>query len=166
MRAANIRESGVNLTQSAYELLRADILSCRLPPGSKLKIQETVHPLRGRPRRHREALSRLTSEGLVIAEPQRGFKAAPISPEDLTDLTKVRIEIDSLCLRKAIENGDVAWESRLVAAFHRLSRTPERVAGDPTRSSEEWAEAHAGFHTALVERLRQPVADAAAQPAL
>jgi DNA-binding GntR family transcriptional regulator len=151
MRAANTRESGVNLTQSAYELLRADILSCRLPPGSKLKIQELCTRYAVGLGAIREALSRLTSEGLVIAEPQRGFKAAPISPEDLTDLTKVRIEIDSLCLRKAIENGDVAWESRLVAAFHRLSRTPERVAGDPTRSSEEWADAHAGFHTALVE---------------
>jgi DNA-binding GntR family transcriptional regulator len=156
MRTANTRESGVNLTQSAYELLRADILSCRLLPGSKLKIQELCTRYAVGLGAIREALSRLTSEGLVTAEPQRGFKAAPISPEDLTDLTKVRIEIDSLCLRKAIENGDVAWESRLVAAFHRLSRTPERVAGDPTQSSEEWADAHAGFHTALVDGCDSP----------
>ncbi|HVY99770.1 MAG TPA: FCD domain-containing protein [Dongiaceae bacterium] len=156
MRAANSRESGVNLTQSAYEQLRADILSCRLPPGSKLKIQELCARYAVSLGAIREALSRLTSEGLVTAEPQRGFKAAPISPEDLTDLTKVRIEIDSLCLRKAIELGDVGWESRLVAAFHRLSRTPERAAGDPNRSSEEWAEAHAAFHTALVEGCGSP----------
>ncbi|HVT51884.1 MAG TPA: FCD domain-containing protein [Dongiaceae bacterium] len=156
MRAANPKESGVNLTQSAYEQLRADILSCRLLPGSKLKIQELCTRYAVSLGAIREALSRLTSEGLVTAEPQRGFKAAPISPEDLTDLTKVRIEIDSLCLRKAIENGDVDWESRLVAAFHRMSRTPERAAGDPTRSSEDWAEAHAAFHTALVEGCGSP----------
>lgn len=156
MRAANGKESGVNLTQSAYEQLRADILSCRLLPGSKLKIQELCTRYAVSLGAIREALSRLTSEGLVTAEPQRGFKAAPISPADLTDLTKVRIEIDSLCLRKAIETGDVAWESHLVAAFHRMSRTPERVAGDPTRSSEEWAEAHAAFHTALVEGCGSP----------
>jgi DNA-binding GntR family transcriptional regulator len=156
MRAASPKESGVNLTQSAYEQLRADILSCRLLPGSKLKIQELCTRYAVSLGAIREALSRLTSEGLVTAEPQRGFKAAPISPEDLTDLTKVRIEIDSLCLRKAIEIGDVDWESRLVAAFHRMSRTPERAAGDPTRSSEEWAEAHAAFHTALVEGCGSP----------
>jgi DNA-binding GntR family transcriptional regulator len=156
MRAAVTRDGGVNLTQSAYERLRADILSCRVAPGSKLKIQDLCT-------RHavslgaiREALSRLTSEGLVIAEPQRGFRAAPISPADLKDLTRVRIEIDSLCLRKAVELGDVDWEARLVAAFHRLSRTPERAAGDPTRSSEEWAEAHSAFHTALVEGCGSP----------
>jgi DNA-binding GntR family transcriptional regulator len=156
MRAANGKESGVNLTQSAYEQLRADILSCRLLPGSKLKIQELCTRYAVSLGAIREALSRLTSEGLVTAEPQRGFKAAPISPEDLTDLTNVRIEIDSLCLRKAIEHGDVDWESRLVAAFHRMSRTPERASGDPTRSSEEWAEAHAAFHTALVEGCGSP----------
>jgi DNA-binding GntR family transcriptional regulator len=155
MRAATPRQS-VNLTQSAYEQLRADILSCRLAPGTKLKIQELCTRYAVSLGAIREALSRLTSEGLVTAEPQRGFKAAPISPEDLTDLTKVRIEIDSLCLRKAVENGDVDWESRLVAAFHRMSRTPERAAGDPTRSSEEWAEAHAAFHTALVDGCGSP----------
>jgi len=156
MRAAKSKESGVNLTQSAYEQLRADILSCRLLPGSKLKIQELCTRYAVSLGAIREALSRLTSEGLVTAEPQRGFKAAPISSEDLTDLTKVRIEIDSLCLRKAIEHGDVDWESHLVAAFHRMSRTPERAAGDPARSSEEWAEAHAAFHTALVEGCGSP----------
>ena len=155
MRVATQRES-VNLTQSAYEQLRADLLACRLLPGSKLKIQELCTRYEVSLGAIREALSRLTSEGLVIAEPQRGFKAAPISSEDLTDLTKVRIEIDSLCLQKAIDNGDVEWEARLVAAFHRLSRTPERAAGDPTRSSEEWAEAPAGFHTALVEGCGSP----------
>jgi len=156
MRAANSRDAGVNLTQSAYEQVRSDILSCRLLPGSKLKIQELCTRCAVSLGAIREALSRLTSEGLVVAKPQRGFRAAPISPQDLSDLTKVRIEIDSLCLRKAIEHGGVDWESRLVAAFHRLSRTPERAAGDPTRSSEEWATAHAEFHTALVEGCGSP----------
>jgi DNA-binding GntR family transcriptional regulator len=156
MRPATTRESGVNLTQGAYEQLRADILSCRVAPGSKLKIQDLCTRHQVSLGAIREALSRLTSDGLVIAEPQRGFRAAPISPADLKDLTAVRIEIDSLCLRKAVELGDVDWESGLVAAFHRLSRTPERVADDPTRSSEEWADAHSAFHTALVEGCDSP----------
>jgi len=156
MRRMTVRDSSVNLTQSAYEQLRADLLACRILPGSRLKIQDLCTRLSVSLGAIREALSRLTSEGLVIAEPQRGFRAAPISPEDLKDLTRVRIEIDSLCLRLAVEQGDVAWESRLVAAFHRLSRTPERAAGDPTRSSDDWAEAHAGFHTALVEGCGSP----------
>ena len=68
----------------------------------------------------------------------------------------MRIEIEALCLRRAIELGDVDWEARLVAAFHRLSRTPERAPNDPVRSNDEWAAAHAAFHLALVEGCGSP----------
>ena len=150
------RDNSLNLTQGAYEDLRADLLSCRILPGSRLKIQELCARLSVSLGAIREALSRLTSEGLVVAEPQRGFRAAPISPEDLSDLTRVRIEIEALCLRRAIALGDVDWEARLVAAFHRLSRTPERAPSDPVRSNDEWAAAHAAFHLALVEGCGSP----------
>jgi DNA-binding GntR family transcriptional regulator len=150
------RDSAVNLTQGAYEQLRADLLSCRILPGSRLKIQELCSRLSVSLGAIREALSRLTSEGLVVAEPQRGFRAAPISQADLQDLTQVRNEIESLCLRREIEVVNVDWEAKLVAACHRLSRTPERAAADPVRSSDEWAEAHAGFHRALAEGCDSP----------
>jgi len=145
-----VRASSQNLTQGAYEALRADLLACRIAPGSRLKIQDLCAQHSVSLGAIREALSRLTSDGLVVAEPQRGFRVAPISRADLEDLTMVRIEVESLCLRRAIAVGTVDWEARLVAAFHRLSRTPERVAVDPMRAADDWAEAHAGFHTALV----------------
>ena len=151
-----VRPAAVNLTQGAYEALRADLLSCRIPPDSRLKVQELCERLSVSLGALREALSRLTSEGLVIAEPQRGVRAAPISAEDLKDLTGVRIQIESLCLRRAIEVGDVRWESRLVAALHELSRTPEHTPDDPTHSSDEWAAAHAAFHRALVDGCDSP----------
>ena len=146
-----VREAGPNLTQGAYEALRADLLACRIAPGSRLKIQDLCRQHAVSLGAIREALSRLTSEGLVVAEPQRGFRAAPISLADLKDLTMARIEVEALCLRRAIAVGTVDWEARLVAAYHRLSRTPERAAGDPMRADDDWAEAHAGFHTALVD---------------
>ena len=50
----------------------------------------------------REALSRLWAEGLVVAEPQRGFHVSPVSLEHLTDLTLTRMEIEGLCLSRSI----------------------------------------------------------------
>jgi len=150
------RDAAQNLTQGAYEGLRADLLACRIAPGSKLKIQDLCARFSVSLGAVREALSRLTSEGLVISEPQRGFRAAPISAADLKDLTMVRIEVESLCLRRAIAVGTVEWEARLVAAFHRLSRMPERDASDPARAADDWAEAHASFHAALVEGADSP----------
>lgn len=139
-----------SLTHDAYERLRADLLACRLEPGTRLRINDLCQALSVSLSAVREALSRLTSEGLVVAEPQRGFHVAPVSAAELQDLTGVRAEIEGLCLERAIAAGDVSWEAQLVAAFHRLSRTPEREASDPERMSEAWSAAHGAFHAALV----------------
>src|SRR5271170_5734115 len=116
--------TAASLTQRAYDLLREALLDCRFEPGEPLRIGELCKRLDASQGAVREALSRLTSEGLVEARPQRGFRVTPISAADLRDLTAARIEIEELCLRHAIEAGDVHWEARMVAAFHQLSRTP------------------------------------------
>ena len=148
--------AGSSRTQDAYERLRADLLACRLRPGARLRINELCQTLSVSLSAVREALSRLTSEGLVVAEPQRGFRAAPISAEELRDLTGVRTQIEGMCLERAIAVGDVGWESQLVAAFHRLSRTPEREPEDLARMNEAWAAAHAAYHAALAGACDSP----------
>lgn len=145
-----------SLTQGAYERLRADLLACRLQPGVRLKINELSQSLSVSLSAVREALSRLTSEELVVAEPQRGFRVAPISVAELRDLTNVRAQIEGLCLERATLNGDVEWEAALLAAFHRLSRVPERQPEDPERMNEEWSVLHAAFHEALVAGCDSP----------
>ncbi len=100
----------------------------------------------------REALSRLSAETLVVAEPQRGFRVAPINAEDVSDLTDVRVDIEMKCLRQAIKNGDLAWEEEIVAANHALGRTPYQT----HEISDEWSAVHARFHVALVAACNSP----------
>lgn len=127
-----------NLTGTAYTTLRGDLLACRLRPDEKLNIAALAAQLGVSLGAVREALSRLTSEGLVTAEPNRGFRVAGVSEAELLDLTSTRIELESACLRRAIRAGGVEWEAGIVAAHHRLSRTPERIADDEARVSEDW----------------------------
>lgn len=136
-------------TQDVYERLRAELLNGHSKPAARLKINDLCRAHGVSLSAVREALSRLTSEGLVIAEPQRGFSVAPVSANELTDLTQVRMQIECLCLERAIAVGDVDWEAQIVAAFHHLSRTPERDASDPERMSDARSAAHAAFHDAL-----------------
>ena len=154
--AAASSSSHSSLTQAAYARLRADLLACRLRPGARLKIAELCTALSVSLSAVREALARLTSEGLVVAEPQRGFRVAPISAEELRDITEVRGEIEGMCLERAIAAGDLGWESDLLAAFHRLSRTQERPPEDPQRLSEAWSVAHGAYHKALVAACDSP----------
>jgi DNA-binding GntR family transcriptional regulator len=154
---ANSRSPGVTLATAAYERLRADLLSCRLPPGEPIKIADTAAAFGTNPIAVREALSKLTSEGLVTTEAQKGFRAAPISIAALCDLTQVRIEIEGLCLRRSIATGGVDWESGIVATLHRLLRTDLVAADDVQRNSENWALHHGRYHEALVAACDSPI---------
>lgn len=134
----------------AYAQIRADILSCRHMPGSKLNIAALANDLEVSLGAVREALSMLQSEALVISEPQRGYTVSPVSPKELSDITEARIAIESLCLRASIERGDLAWETRIVGNWHRLSRLSQTEEGKDEHLSDTWARAHADFHSGLV----------------
>jgi DNA-binding GntR family transcriptional regulator len=148
--------AGSTLTEDVYQRLRGDLLACRLLPGQKLKIEEVCERLGAGSSAVREALSRLAADGFVIVEPQRGFRVTPISFAELHDLTNIRCHIESLCLRDAIEHGDLDWESGVIAALHRMSRTPERAPDDPKRYNDAFGVVHTAFHQALVAACTSP----------
>jgi DNA-binding GntR family transcriptional regulator len=145
----SIPANAASLTQRAYDMLREALLNCRFEPGDPLRIGELCKRLEASQGAVREALSRLTSEGLVEARPQRGFRVTPISAADLQDLTTARIEIEELCVRHAIIAGDVRWEARLIAAFHQLSRTPPLEPGS-RRYDRRFVALHQSFFDVLV----------------
>ncbi|MGP8119233.1 MAG: GntR family transcriptional regulator [Xanthobacteraceae bacterium] len=149
--SASSRPTMSNKTQSdrMFEKLRAEILACRLLPGSKLRINDIAETSEVSLGAVREALSRLGADGLVIAESQKGYRVAPLSVEDLRDLTEARVEIERIALSRSIALGDLDWETNLVAAWHRLSRISEAGEGDP-HLADQWALAHGAFHEALV----------------
>ncbi|TCQ99066.1 GntR family transcriptional regulator [Neorhizobium sp. JUb45] len=144
------------LTEMTYRKLHAHMMGPQVKPDGKLKIAELAQLLSVSPSVVREALSRLVSEGLVVAEPQRGFRVAPFEASDINYLFEARIEIERLCLTDAIEHADLAWEGRLVAALHELGRTPEERGQRGQDVSEAWLKAHAHFHSVLVSACRNP----------
>jgi DNA-binding GntR family transcriptional regulator len=104
----------------------------------------------------REALMRLEAEGLVELEQNKGFKVSDVSHENLLDLMRTRIEIESIALRWSLEKGSVDWEANLLGAFHRLSRQAKIDPVNPDAISAAWSEAHADFHAALVSACGSP----------
>ncbi len=137
-------------TEAVYERLRDDILSGRLPPGSRLRFTDLAERYGASMGVTREALSRLSEQGLVTSEPQLGFRVIPLSAVDLLDLTEARCQVEGLALAQSVENGTLDWESNLLAAHHALARTPQRASGESTLLSQSWTLAHERFHAALI----------------
>ncbi len=147
---SNSPESNTPRSQAsaAYARLREDILSGRLKPGEKLKINDLASLLQVSPGAIREALSRLVPEQLVISRDQKGFIVTPLSVEDLEDLTDMRCEVETIALRRSVARGDVAWESLVLATAHRLRKTP--MLNEDETLNPEWVERHQAFHAALI----------------
>ena len=145
-----------NNTGKAYRSIRGQILACRLLPGEKLVISDLCAQIGVSLGAVREALARLTSEGLATLEPNKGYRVTAITLDELVDLTSVRILIESQCIRNAIVAGDLSWEGRIVSALYELSRIPLQDIDDPGRINEEWTRAHYRFHEALVAACDSP----------
>lgn len=140
----------VTVSEQAFLSLRRDVLQGEHPPGAKLKLEllQVQYGFSSSPLR--EALNRLAQEGLVRADERRGFRVAPISVEDMADITRMRLMIDLPALRDAIAQGDDAWEADLVASFHRLERLEARLTQGPVILDAEWVQRHREFHRALL----------------
>ena len=136
-------------TTQLLPLLRAEIISGRLAPGERLVLSTLAESFDAGQTPLREALLRMASEGLVVLEDQRGFTVAPVSREELIDLTSARAELDALALRWSIEHGDDHWEAALLGAFHRLQKS-SKTAPESRSIESEWQERHTAFHAALV----------------
>lgn len=140
--------TGPTLSDRLYGSLRESIVLGRLKPGEKLMMSEIAAREGVSFNVVREALNRLTGEKLVHSAPQLGFSVASMTVPELRDLLDVRIEIESVGVRWSVDRADIEWQSDLVAAYHRLSKTHALEPG-LAGVTDEWQRAHLQFHRAM-----------------
>ena len=144
-----LRPAGT-LASSVYQQLRSDILKGRFEPGSKLRLQHLGKQYQVGNSPLREALNRLSSNGLVTREENKGFRVSTASVKELEELIKTRCMVEPTALRESIEFGDAAWEERVVIAFHHLNRLEEGKDLSVQHRTREWEVAHREYHIALL----------------
>ncbi len=140
------------LTDQAYQRLREDIVHSKFEPGKKLGIEFLKRTYEVGATPLREALYRLSADGFVQVQGQRGFRVAEMSMEELADITNLRVVLEGMALTQSIENSDDNWESRVVAAFHHLTKAENQT--DP--DIQEWETRNREFHLALVSCCHAP----------
>jgi DNA-binding GntR family transcriptional regulator len=148
--------SGSTRTEEVFDELRAELLDLNgaYQPGGRLKLAELTQRFGVSISVVREALTRFAEQGLLVATPQRGYSVRELSVADLADLTRVRVQVESLAFGQAVRTGDVAWETSVVATHHTLERTPTMLSGGTF--NESWSVAHRAFHQALLAGCGSP----------
>ena len=151
MKSAPNKVATANTSASlAYQRLRSDIILGVLAPETRLRVTEMAARYDCGAIPVREALNRLAAEELVIHSEQRGFAVAPISNEDLEDLTRTRSWLAEVAMREAVQHGDAAWEERVLVSYHRLSKVPRYLSLQPPTPNPAYDRPHREFHAALL----------------
>ena len=137
-------------TQRAYLELREAIITGRIPPGERLKVEALKEALSTGASPVREALSLLVSDQLVERLDQRGFRVANTSEAQFQEILGLRCQLEVMALRESVEIGGDEWEEELVLSHHRMTKAE--------RDEPESFEArHKDFHMALLAASSSPI---------
>ena len=135
------------LTEQTYNRLRHAIIEGQLAPGSKLRIEHLRQQYGVGAGTLREAVTRLVSDALVTAESQRGFRVTPIAIEDLEELTRLRVLIETEGLRQSMRYGGEAWRQALHASYAALNAVDYPIRAE---QRPQWEALNVRFHEALL----------------
>lgn len=122
-----------SLVDQVYELLRALIVDLSLPPESALVEQEVANGLNVSKTPVREAIIRLSREGLVKVVPKSGSYVTAISLDRYLEACFVRIQLEVGCAKRlALKGVGLADQVKLKA----LLREQEVAIEDDVRFFE------------------------------
>lgn len=134
--------------QIQHALMR-DIIEGKYACGEKLSMDALKSDFGAAYSVLREALMSLASCGLVEREQQCGFRVTPLSLAELHDLYGLRCQLEIWALQLAIENGDLQWESEVLATWHVyekfLKRTTKQI------DIKQWMQYHDDLRFVLIK---------------
>ena len=142
-------EKAETVSDDGYRRIRTDIIFGKLRPEHKLRLEAMREDYGVSVTTLREILSRLSADGLVLAEGRRGFEVAPVSAQDLKGLAELRLVLESHAMEQSFACGDMEWEGRVVSAHHKLAAT-ERAMSTKEANHPLWKRYDGEFHQALI----------------
>lgn len=146
-----------SLTESVYAMLRKEILTCALAPGTEISEAELAVRFKVSKTPVREALANLRAEGLVRSFPRRGYQVVPVTFGDMNELFDLRTILEAGAAElacKRITEPEIENLRKLADIVYDQSEPP---------SLENFIKANRDFHFAIArasgnERLFQLLA--------
>jgi len=135
-----------SLSDRAYRELKSLILDNKLQVGAHFLEQEVAELLNMSRTPSREALLRLSNEGLIEIRSRHGMRVKPISIQDMKEIYEILTSLEATAASLAAQIGlDESQIANLRQAVDDMERS---LAKDQL---EAWAEADERFHRLLVE---------------
>jgi DNA-binding GntR family transcriptional regulator len=136
-----------SITGQIARALAHRIVTGVLAPGVPIRQDHVAEEFRASHVPVREAFRKLEAQGLVVSEPRRGVRVAPLNPATVMEVTEIRAALEVLALRHAVPK---MTEADMIAADAAQSE------GEVSSDISVWEAANRRFHRALVAPCAMP----------
>lgn len=141
-----------NLGSDVYRILRDRILKRELHAGEKLSDLQLSTELGVSRTPIREALHQLVQDGVVVAEPNRGFFVATFSRTDLEEIFDLRFALESFAMRRAAKQDRTEDYHKLLEEIDHVTDLISGATNDRESeiATEAFLSADRNFHSWIV----------------
>ena len=149
----NNRIAAVDVTtvqERVYRELRGALQQGRLMSGQSMTVRALATAVGTSEMPVREALRRLIAEGALVQAPNRSFQVIPMTQERLAELTRVRVALESMAGRLAVDYADAT----LIKTLSRFN-DEMRAAIEPG-NADDVLRANQEFHFAVYRAANSP----------
>ena len=115
-----------NVPRQIYHILRARILSTELPPGSSINERYLAEVLGVSRTPIREAIRKLSNDGLISIVPNVGTSVASFDPLRVLEFCRIRTGIECMAIEAAIQNFGLAEDRKLAQLIDDQDKTIDR----------------------------------------
>lgn len=139
-------------SENPYESLRQGLIYGRWKSGERLIPLHLKAELNCTSSALREAMLRLTGEGLVVSEKNLGFRAVTHSKDTFREAAHLRLILEREAADLSLERGDFQWELALTAAYQKLAYVERQMteSGDVAKFAQLWSLHDWEFHRTLM----------------
>ena len=138
--------TGASLVDLAYQQIRQRILDNAWPPGHRALEQEVALALGMSRTPVREALMRLSAEGLVEVIPRHGMRVLPVSPTDMLEIYQIFTALECMAAELLARRQPGAVDLKpLIDATKAMDKALK------ADDLDAWAAADERFHVLLLE---------------
>lgn len=136
--------------EHVYQALREQLTHGNLAPNQRIVEKELTEQLGVSRTPVREALSRLASEGLLVAT-LRGYRVPQFTPQDVINLSEIRLLLEPQAARQAAAN------TRKQGLQEMRNAIAEEIAAHANADVNAFLKAHSHFRNAWMRRVQNPL---------
>ncbi|WP_302296479.1 GntR family transcriptional regulator [Mitsuokella multacida] len=140
----------VSYKDQVYQYLKRAIIKGELQTGVIYSEQQFADKLEVSRTPVREAVIRLTNEGMLEVYTNRGWGVKDVSTEDMQEILQARIAIEGYSLRYLVRHRDESSIQEVILALQKCQKDSENFAQDESHHFE-YMKADIDFHCLIVE---------------